>query len=210
MLLSGGIDSATSLYLCRAKYSVRALTYEYHGMAEQELRSAGAIAERAGVLEHRVVRLPDLREAADIPGARFERLPPTYIPSRNAVFYSLAASYAEETGAAAIVGGHNKDDGAVFRDVSSEFFDHLKRALVSGSARLEGSRLEILRPLEGKTKVEVIRLASSLGVPLELTWSCHREGDRHCWRCPGCDSRARAFSEAGVPDPIPRTKRKIT
>ena len=211
MLLSGGIDSATALYLLKKSRPVRALTFEYNGIAASELRSASAIASRAGVLEHRVVRLPDLREAGDIPGFRPEGLPPTYIPLRNSIFYSFAASYAEETGASAIAGGHNKDDMRVFMDVSPEFFGALQEAFVCGSRVLRRNRLKVLRPLRGKTKPEVIRLADSLDVPLELTWSCHRDSPRHCGACDGCLSRRRAFAQAGVRDPLTLTElEKIT
>jgi len=202
VLLSGGIDSATALYLTKKTQGVRTLTFEYSGIAGSELSAARAIASRAGVIEHRKVRLPDLKEAADIPGFSPQGLPPTYIPLRNGIFYALAASYAEETGAASIVGGHNRDDAQVFADVSPEFFSSLQKAFWSGSRILRRERLRIVRPLKTLRKPQVIRLAASLGVPLELTWSCHRDGEKHCWRCDGCNSRLRCFKEAGVRDPL--------
>jgi 7-cyano-7-deazaguanine synthase len=179
-------------------------------MVKHEANSARALAARAGVVEHRFVRLPDLREAGDIPGTAFEGLPPTYIPLRNAIFYSFAASYAEETGASAVVGGHNRDDAAVFADVGSEFFSQLEKALRSGSAKLRRDGFRIVRPLKGRSKVGVLKLASSMGIPLELTWSCHRDGDAHCWECAGCASRAHAFSRAGLADPLAQGARKVT
>lgn len=207
MLLSGGIDSATALYVTRERLPVRALTFEYHGIAKQELESARAIAARAGADEHRIVRLPDLKEAGDI-GIRFGRLPPTYIPLRNGIFYSFAASYAEECGASLIVGGHNKDDGRVFNDVSPNFFEALQGAFLAASPILRKNGVRISRPLASKTKPEVIRLAASVGVPLGLTWSCHRNGREHCWKCEGCHSRARSFAAAGVPDPLATESRR--
>ncbi len=101
-----------------------------------------------------------------------------------------------------MVGGHNRDDARVFRDVSPEFFDSLQRALRAGSSILQAGGLEIIRPLKDKAKHEVVRLASSLGVPLDLTWSCHRDGSKHCWNCSGCESRKESFMKAGVPDPL--------
>jgi 7-cyano-7-deazaguanine synthase len=148
------------------------------------------------------VRLPDLREASDIRGSSFPGLPPTYIPLRNAVFYSLAASYAEEVRADYIVGGHNRDDLKVFRDVAPGFFSSLERAFWAGSKILDKRKTRILRPLSSKGKPDVIRLAFSLGVPLGLTWSCHRDGEAHCWRCEGCLGRTRSFERAGIPDPL--------
>ncbi len=202
MLLSGGIDSATALQVARESYRVKAITFEYHGIASSEVRAARAMASRLGVEEHRLVRVPDLREAADISGASFGGLPPTYIPLRNSVFYSFAASYAEEVAASAIVGGHNKDDMAVFADVSQAFFASLEKAFHAGSPILKRSRLRILRPLQQMTKSQVVEAAESRAVPLELTWSCHRDGRRHCWGCAGCLARRASFQKAGVEDPL--------
>ena len=202
MLLSGGIDSATALFLTKKRQGVRALTFEYFGIARSELAAARVIASKAGVLEHRMVRLPDLKEVADIPGFRPSGLPPTYIPLRNSIFYALAASYAEEVEASYIVGGHNRDDTKVFADVSPEFFDSLQRAFRSGSRILRRNRLEIVRPLKQLKKPAVIRLGASMGVPFELTWSCHRDAEKHCWKCDGCLTRERCFKEAGIVDPL--------
>ena len=190
---------------------MRALTFEYHGIAQSELNSAKAIGAAAGVLEHRIIRLPDLKEAGDIPGFRPRGLPQTYIPLRNSIFYAFAASFAEETEAGSIVGGHNRDDIEVFVDVSSDFFRSFQKSLWSGSRILRANRTRIVRPLKDKRKAEVIKLAASLRVPLELTWSCHRDGKEHCWQCDGCHSRIRCFAEAGLKDPLaPPNLEKIT
>ncbi|MDA4127441.1 MAG: 7-cyano-7-deazaguanine synthase [Thaumarchaeota archaeon] len=202
MLLSGGIDSATCLYLTKDKYRIRALTFVYEGIAERELNSAGDLAKAACVAEHRLVRLPDLKEASEIGGQKFPGYPPTYIPMRNSVFYSFAASFAEEVRADYLVGGHNKDDLAVFRDTSPRFFAGLEMSFRAGSKILAARKTRILRPLEGRTKAQVVKLASRIGVPLELTWSCHRDGGDHCWECAGCAMREEAFGEAGTEDPL--------
>jgi 7-cyano-7-deazaguanine synthase len=202
VLLSGGIDSATCVQLMRRRYGVRALTFEYHGIARRELEAARAIARAAGISEHRFVRLPDLREASDIRRASFAGMPSTFIPMRNGIFYSLAASYAEEVGADLIVGGHNNDDVRTFADAAPAFFDGLERAFRVGSPILRKRRTRILLPLSEKTKAQVVRLAYSLEVPLGLTWSCHREGGSHCWECDGCRARMAAFEKAGVVDPL--------
>jgi 7-cyano-7-deazaguanine synthase len=202
VLLSGGIDSATCVHLTRRKYHLRALTFEFHGVARRELDAAKEVAQAADIDEHRLVRLPDLREADEIGGTNFADVPPTYIPMRNGVFYALAASYAEEVGAELIIGGHIKDDVRTFRDAAPVFFEALGRAFRLGSPILRKRKTRIILPLSGKTKVQVVKLASSLGVPLELTWSCHREGRDHCWSCEGCRTRRVAFDKAGVLDPL--------
>ncbi len=121
---------------------------------------------------------------------------------KNATYYSIAAGFAEEVGARFIFGGHNLDDAAVFEDTGDEFFKTLERAFLLGSKRLRASRTTIQRPLRGLTKAQVVSLAARTGVPLGWTWSCHREGETHCWRCPGCTQRKEAFRLAGVEDPL--------
>jgi 7-cyano-7-deazaguanine synthase len=144
-------------------------------------------------------------------GAKFEGLPPTYIPMRNGIFYYFAASFAEEVRAVAVAGGHNRDDPGVFRDVSPAFFSTLQKGFWAGSKILQSRRTRILRPLERMTKAEVVKKAAEVGVPLHLTWSCHRDGPRHCWECEGCMGRVASFNEAGIADPLLLpSKRKIT
>ncbi len=193
-----------SLYLSKNKgYSNRALTIRFHGMAAGEETAAKSIAKAAGVEEHRFVSLPQLRELSEMRAAgRLAGLPPSYIPMKNAIYYSLAAAYAEEVGASYIVGGHNLDDLAMFEDTSDDFFGRLQGALRAGSTRLKGSRLRVWRPLKKMPKFRVVGLAHGLGVPLELTWSCHREGTRHCWTCDGCIARTTSFALAGIHDPL--------
>lgn len=210
MLLSGGIDSATCLCLARRDgYSPRALTIEIHGTARGEMEAARQLGKRVGVIEHRFTRLPDVREADDIVGSRMlsrHTVPPTYIPMKNAIFYALAGAYAEEKGSGCIIGGHNRDDRRVFEDTSEEFFASMQKMLTAGSPRFRRNGLKILRPLKDLGKGEVVALAAGIGVPLELTWSCHRAGAQHCWKCDGCRRRAEAFAVAGVEDPLASKK----
>ncbi len=189
-------------------YNTRALTIKFYRIAKGELRAANSIAKRAGVVEHRIVEIPSLKEAGDIGVNMFWGLPSTYIPMRNAVFYALAASYAEEVGANYILGGHNRDDLRIFEDTRRDFFDDLQRALWSGSSRLKKKRTTLLRPLQRMSKGEIVSYASRLNVPLELTWSCNREGTEHCWECDGCRARVEAFRWAGVEDPLKPPSRK--
>jgi len=167
------------------------------------LRAAEAIAVSADVEEHRIVEIPQLAEIGDMKDKRgFGGLPPTYIPMRNSIFYSLAASFAEEVGASYIMGGHNREDLKVFLDATPEFFSSFQRAIWAGSKLLREKRTTILRPLQLKSKSEVVLLGAGLRVPFEKTWSCYREGAKHCWKCEGCRKRTDAFVQAGVRDPI--------
>jgi 7-cyano-7-deazaguanine synthase len=174
----------------------------YGGIAPAEVRAAKAVSQAAGVTEHRIFRMPDLREASDMPGSDFGELPPTYIPVRNSIFYAVAASIAEETGSWTLIGGHNRNDSEVFEDTRTEFFELTQKALRAGSSRLRAARLELVRPLSKLRKHEVIRLAVELGVPLGQTWSCHRDGPVHCGGCAGCLGRKEAFERAGVSDEV--------
>ncbi|MDA4114900.1 MAG: 7-cyano-7-deazaguanine synthase [Thaumarchaeota archaeon] len=204
MLLSGGIDSATCLYLSRKKGNLnRALTIRFHGIARGEVRAATRLARAAGVEEHRFFSMPELMEVSDIgsPG-RLAALPSTYIPMKNSIYYSVAAAFAEEVGAERVVGGHNSDDRALFEDTADVFFREMQKTLRTASARLREQDFRIWRPLRTMTKAEVVTLAARLGVPLEMTWSCHREGSAHCWECDGCLQRERSFRQAGLRDPL--------
>ncbi len=178
---------------------------KFHRISKGELTAAKRIAVRAGVLDHRWITIPQLREAGDIHGgSSLSSLSRTYIPNRNMIFYSLAASYAEEVGSNYIIGGHNADDERLFADTRPEFFKNFQLTLWSASRILLEQRTTVLRPLQHMTKSEVVAKASELGVPLEMTWSCHRVGSKPCWKCDGCMGRASAFADAGVRDPLRR------
>lgn len=155
------------------------------------------------MVEHRIVAIPELREAGDIEEkGRFQGLPRTYIPNRNMIFYSMAASYAEEAGSDYIIGGHNAEDLNIFADAQPEFFRNFQTTLWSASKFLRNTRTTILRPLQHMSKSEVVARALRLDVPLGLTWSCHKEGNTHCWECEGCMGRISAFRLAGIEDPL--------
>jgi 7-cyano-7-deazaguanine synthase len=184
---------------------LRALTIQIHGTAKAELAAAKRVGKSGGVVEHRFVSIPELKEAGDVRGSKglsWMTVPATYIPMKNAIYYSLAAAYAEEKGSDLIIGGHNADDARVFEDTSEEFFADLRKTLYDASPRFRTNGLVILRPLSRLSKSEVVRLAAELGVPFRLTWSCNRAGEVHCWKCAGCAQRREAFDKAGINDPL--------
>ncbi len=216
VLLSGGLDSTTALYIAlKEGYRTHALIVDYGQRHRKEIRRAVRIAEASGS-PHRILKfsLPWggsalLDAAASLPVHRRilpERIPATYVPARNLIFLSFAASWAEVLGAEAIVIGANALDYSGYPDCRPAFYTALRRTLAAGTKTgVEGRAVRIHTPLIRKTKAAIVRLAHELGVPLELTWSCYAGGRRPCGRCDSCVLRARGFAEAGIRDPLVST-----
>lgn len=207
VLLSGGLDSATCLYWARQHYGeVYAITFDYRGRLEKEKQATGLLAKAARVSKFTQIDLPFLKEMSEFEVA--ERQDPlsdsrwsSYIPARNMIFYSIAAFHAEALGINAIVGGHNAHDSAFFKDSSLDFFDHLNNLLERGCLSCDGKTYKIILPLVEMTRQQIIRLAMQLGVPIDLTWSCHEDDEVPCGRCYACKQRAEAFEALKVSDP---------
>ena len=209
VLLSGGIDSAVALWWAKAQgWDVRALTFDYFGRPKREHTAISALAGRAAIGPVRSVPLPFLKEVDDLRPSGFENTalnesPEGYIPARNLIFYSLAAYYAELDGIRYLVGGHNGTDPESFPDASPRFFEHLNRLLGMSLWSYKGSPVEVVLPLAGKSKEDVLRLGRRLGVPFELTWSCYWDQDVHCGVCISCTERREAFGAVGLEDRVP-------
>jgi 7-cyano-7-deazaguanine synthase len=130
-------------------------------------------------------------------------IPSTYVPSRNIIFLSLAASLAESRGAEAVFIAANSVDFSGYPDCTPEFLEAFQRTLDVGTkAGRDGRGIRIEAPVLRMTKKEIVSEAVRLGVPLELTWSCYTGGDRACGRCDSCLLRLRGFAQAGLDDPI--------
>lgn len=212
-LLSGGLDSATVLALAKARgYECHAISFSYGQRHERELVSSGIIAEYYGV--DRVVSEMDLKHIAksaltghgevqkrDVHDISAE-IPNTYVPSRNIIFLSIAASYAESIGAGHIFIGANAIDYSGYPDCRSEFYNAFERALNLGTKSGLESGFRIHVPLQFLKKSEIIRLGTSLGVPYELTTSCYEGGEEACGMCDSCILRLQGFKEAGLKDPV--------
>lgn len=211
VMLSGGLDSATCLYWARRRYgqgNISAITFNYFGRLANEKRSVAQLAAGAGVGGSNVIEvdIPFVREASDFDFKKFGNGPDTrwasYVPARNMIFYSIAAHYAEYLGIRWIIGGHNGQDVAFFKDASRSYIEKMNALLREGCLLCgDGRACEILLPLADMDRAGVIRLAMELGVPLEMTWSCHREGDSHCSQCYACRQRIEAFGALGIRDP---------
>ena len=202
VMFSGGLDSATCLYWARQRHDVSAITFNYFGRLEKEKQAAAMIASSAGV-ELVEVDVPFLKEASDF-SAKFSgpdgRLA-SYVPARNMIFYSITAHYAEYLGVRWIVGGHNSHDVSFFKDASKGYIEKLNALFKEGCLLCDGKAYEISLPLADLDRLGVVKLARELGVPIQMTWSCHGEGDRHCGQCYACKQRLEAFAALGMKDP---------
>ncbi len=214
-LLSGGLDSATALYAVLAQgYAVTALTVYYGQRHERELQSARALAAYLN-LKHHVLEVPlpwkgsallDASQAIpeDRPAETMSAgIPATYVPARNTILLSLAASLAETEGAEALVIGANILDYSGYPDCRPEYFEAFEKMITLGTkAGSEGKAFKILAPLVRLSKKQIIEWGMEMGVPYEKTWSCYQGGEQACGRCDSCLLRARGFEQAGLPDPL--------
>jgi 7-cyano-7-deazaguanine synthase len=220
VLLSGGLDSSTTLAIARDQgFACHALTVLYGQQHDCEIAAARAVATHFGAGEHRIVDL-DLRPLAtsaltstslEVPkdrslaeiGAAGD-IPVTYVPARNTIMLSLALAWAETLGAHDIFIGVNVLDASGYPDCSPEFvaaFETL--ANTATRAGVTGNRLRIHAPLIAWSKAETIRRGLALGVDYAMTHSCYDPDPSGgaCGRCDACALRRNGFAEAGVADP---------
>jgi 7-cyano-7-deazaguanine synthase len=219
VLLSGGLDSATTLAMARAEaFQVATLTVDYGQRHRRELECARRVSQAQGAFRHSVVAV-DLRAVGgsaltagiDVPKDRSHEeigqgIPITYVPARNTVLLGLALGYAETLNAFDIFIGVNAIDYSGYPDCRPEFLQQFESlANLATKAAVEGQgTFRIHAPLLKKTKAEIIREGVRLGVDYSLTLSCYdpdSEG-RACGRCDSCRLRFKGFQEAGIQDPI--------
>ncbi len=213
-LLSGGIDSTTVLAIALRKgYECTAISFDYGQRHSRELLASAKVAEYFHI-DRRVVRmnLNEITSSAltgqkDVETRPLDNIeasiPNTYVPSRNIIFLSIAASMAESIEAGHIFIGANAVDFSGYPDCRPAFYNAFENALNLGTvAGLErGFRIHV--PLQYLTKGEIIKTGRSLKVPYELTTSCYLGGEKACGKCDSCLLRLKGFMEAGIPDPIP-------
>ncbi len=208
ILLSGGLDSSTTLYYAKSKgYKCFALIFDYGQRHKRELRSAAAVAKRASLPYHVLrIQLPWkgsslLDKTLQIPSSKSpsttlgtSKIPNTYVPARNTIFLSFALSYAEAVGAGAIFIGANAIDFSGYPDCRPSFYKAFQKVVKEGTKK---KKIKILTPLINKTKAQIIKLALKLKVPLELTWSCYKGGKKPCGVCDSCKLRQKGFAALG-------------
>ncbi len=205
VLLSGGIDSAVALYWANNKgYNIILISFNYHLRPKNEIKAALKLAEslELNLIE---INIPFIKESIDLrivglPVPSAIHAPEGFIPSRNLIFYSIAAYYAEAYGCTVIIGGHISTDSQNFPDATPHFFNSLEELINEGKHIKDKTTIKLLLPLAKKTKLDVIALAQKLNVPLKWTWSCYSDGDRPCGKCSSCRKRNEAFSKLNFSD----------
>lgn len=218
VLLSGGLDSATTLAIAADRgYACCALTFDYGQRHRVELDAARRVAEQVGVAEHRWVSIdlrafgqsaltddlavPKDRDAA----AMADDIPVTYVPARNTIFLSYALAYAEVTDVADVFIGVNAVDYSGYPDCRGDYIAAFERmANLATRSGVQGRRLTIHTPLIDLTKVQIIRRGLELGVDFARTHSCYDPdaAGRACGHCDACRLRIAAFEQLGMSDPV--------
>ncbi len=219
VLLSGGLDSATTLAVARAQgFASYALSFRYGQRHEVELQAAARVARHLGAVQHVVLDI-DLRRfggsalTSDLPVPKDRTteemaagIPVTYVPARNTIFLSFALAWAEVLGASDVFIGVNALDYSGYPDCRPEFIAAFQQlANLATKAGVDGQqRLTIHAPLITMTKAQIIRRGIELGVDYSLTSSCYDPSPtgEACGYCDSCILRRKGFAEAGVADPI--------
>jgi 7-cyano-7-deazaguanine synthase len=207
------MDSCVTAAIARETHELALLHASYGQRTEaRERRAFDDIADFYGVRERLVVRfehfaqiggsaLTDPRVTVPEDALHNAGIPVTYVPFRNAHFLSVAVSWAEVLGASAVFIGAVAEDSSGYPDCRPEYYRAFQEVVRAGTK--PETHIEIVTPVIGLRKSEIIRRGISLGAPLHLTWSCYQFADAACGVCDSCVLRLRAFAEAGVADPVP-------
>lgn len=220
VLSSGGVDSTTALALAVSRYgkdNVIALSVSYGQKHDKEIKAAKAVSafyrveqlfldlskifqySNCSLLQQSTEEIPEESYARQIEKTEGEKPVSTYVPFRNGLFLSSAASIALSKDCSVILYGAHADDSAGFAypDCSPMFNDAMNQAIFEGS----GHQLKVEAPFVNMTKAEVVKMGLELNAPYELTWSCYEGKDVPCGKCGTCIDRAAAFAANGVSDP---------
>ena len=220
VLCSGGIDSTTALAIAVKKYghdNVVALSMSYGQKHDKEIKAAENVANyynvellsldlskifeysNSSLLKQSTEDIPKESYSAQIEETNGEKPVSTYVPFRNGLFLSTAASIAISKDCSVIYYGAHSDDAAGFAypDCSDVFNNAMNTAIYEGS----GHQLKIEAPFINMNKAQVVKMGLELGAPYELTWSCYEGGDTPCGKCGTCIDRAKAFEANGIEDP---------
>lgn len=216
VLLSGGMDSCVTAAIARETHELALVHASYGQRTERrERRAFTEIADFYGVRERLVVQLqhfaqiggsaltdtrisvPEGHLGAPISG---NEIPSTYVPFRNAHFLAVAVSWAEVIGAIAVFIGAVAEDSSGYPDCRPEYYRVFQQLVREGTR--PDTHIEIVTPVIGMRKWEIVKRGMELGAPLDRTWSCYQFEDAACGACDSCRLRLSAFAEAGIGDPI--------
>jgi 7-cyano-7-deazaguanine synthase len=214
-VLSGGLDSTVASSVYKEEYEVHAITFDYGQRSlKQELSASRNICEKLG-FEHTVIDLTWLSKLGSSALTTNKELPKiaideldnkeicndsannVWVPGRNIVFTSIATSFAEAEDANIIIVGWDKEEANTFPDNSKEFLNSFNETIAIGSK----NDIEIKAPAIDLNKKEIVELGKKVNAPMELSYSCYDNNDKHCGLCESCLRRKRAFIETGIPDP---------
>jgi 7-cyano-7-deazaguanine synthase len=222
VLLSGGLDSATTLAIAREQgYRCHALSFDYGQRHRWELNAARKVAVQLSAVEHKFIAL-DLRTIGGsaltdasiaVPETASEGIPQTYVPARNTVFLALALGWAEVLHAWDIFIGVNAVDYSGYPDCRPEYIAAFQQlAQLATRAGVQGQEFRIHTPLIHLSKAEIICEGTRLGVDFSATLSCYQPDElgRACAVCDSCRFRAEGFKTAGIPDPTHYQSRSQT
>ena len=204
VLLSGGMDSAVTLFIAkRSGYKASCLTFEYGQRHKKEILFARKLAKAAksqhitlkislpwkkSALLDKNIKVPENRNISEK-----ENVPVTYVPARNTIFLSFALSYAEAIGAKAVFIGANAIDFSGYPDCRPKYYKTFNE-LFKKATKLKG--IKIITPLLYKTKEDIVKLGKKLGVNFNLTWSCYKGARKPCGVCDACRLREKGFQSA--------------
>lgn len=213
VLLSGGLDSATTLAIARGRnYECHALSIDYGQRHDSELAAARKLAQAIGIRDHKIIKvdlsafggsaLTDKSAAIPVEGAN-AGIPATYVPARNTIMLSIALAWAETLQSHDIFIGVNAVDYSGYPDCRPEYIAAFEQmANLATKAAIDGARLKIHAPLINLPKAEIIRQGMLLGLDYSMTVSCYQadESGLACGVCDSCRLRRAGFESAGVPD----------
>ena len=213
-VFSGGLDCTVAASVYAKDYEIHAITFNYGQKAfEHELKSSQIICEKMGFTHHVInldwlseISTSSLNTAEEIPEVAIDDLDDekkssesassVWVPARNTVFTSIAASYAESIGAEIIIVGWDKEEANTFPDNSKEYMEKFNELFEVGSP----IDIEIKAPVIDLDKDEIVKLGSEVNAPMELSYSCYKGTDTHCGVCESCMRRKRGFKKAEIED----------
>ncbi len=207
VLLSGGIDSATTLFWAKSRgYDLHVLSIDYYNRPKKEIESTSKLCKIVGAECTRVhmpfiMEIDDLRKF-DYPLSCLQNAPAGYIPMKNILFYSVAGYFCELHGIHTIIGGQILTDEDLYPDASRNYFKSIESLINKGAVSHIDEDLKIIFPLQDMDKSNVIKKGIQFNVPFQYTWSCYEDFQIPCGVCKGCLERKSGFEKLKIEDPL--------